>query len=147
MKRYGFFSAVAFRCHGGVYWSRPEGGEALVTCVCKEETGQGYIWPDKVAVGEVGQYLRQARHASDDYLGIVTGAESTQVYAITEPAAMPVTNPDMRPESERERKHRTEQADKKVIADMNRKSAEDRKRKLEGVGVVAPIRNRVGMVV
>jgi hypothetical protein len=60
---------------------------------------------------------------------------------------MPVTNPDMRPESERERKHRTEQANRQAIADMQRKDAEDKRRKPPaGIGTVKPISGRVGVV-
>jgi hypothetical protein len=57
---YGFYSskAVANDCPT-VFYSTPEGKEVEVTNVSNDRLGEGYLWDDKVCLGEVKDYLRK----------------------------------------------------------------------------------------
>lgn len=66
-KLYGFYSTKAVRsgCSTSLY-SMPDGREVEVTCVCRDEPGVGYVWEDKVPVGEVVTWLRRGYVSSED---------------------------------------------------------------------------------
>lgn len=60
---YGVYSAEADRKHGHTVYLNKEGKEVIVTAVFSSMAGiDRYGWGDKVAVGEVTQFLRVSDH-------------------------------------------------------------------------------------
>lgn len=53
---YGFYSRQADERSGHFVYKTPSGETAVVTHITKDKTGKGYLWPDKVFVGEVVDY-------------------------------------------------------------------------------------------
>lgn len=61
--RIGMFSEKAAERHGSVFWRHADGHEVEVTNV--GDNADGYLWDDKVIVGEVTEYVRQGRKRSE----------------------------------------------------------------------------------
>jgi hypothetical protein len=65
---YGFFSAEAARCFGTIIYSTPNGQKVEVTCIWSNREAQGYLWKDKVCVGEVAHLVSLGRRGEYDCL-------------------------------------------------------------------------------
>lgn len=66
-KLYGFYSAKAVRARCSTsFYSTPDGREVEVTCVCRDEPGVGYVWDDKIFLGEVVNWLRRGYLPPED---------------------------------------------------------------------------------
>jgi len=58
---YGWFSPRAAEDFGTFFYTTPSGETVEVTEVSTDPEGHGYKWSDKVAVGKVGEFIRQGR--------------------------------------------------------------------------------------
>lgn len=58
---YGYYSEKGAEVGGTCFYLTPEGKEVEVSCAGLDREGTGYMWPDKVFVGEITEYVRQGR--------------------------------------------------------------------------------------
>ena len=57
-KKYGFYSKKSVAMGGRItIYRTPDGKEVEVTCVANDPKGEFYQWDDKIAVGEVTEFV------------------------------------------------------------------------------------------
>ncbi len=59
----GVYSERAAALCGTFFYAKPGGGDVEVTEVCTPDSLEGYAWPDKKIVGEVGAFLRTGQQS------------------------------------------------------------------------------------
>lgn len=54
---YGFYSQQHAESNGTFIYSTPSGDRVQVTCIDRNPEAPDYVWPDKVCVGEVSEFV------------------------------------------------------------------------------------------